>query len=63
MSLLKVRKWLDMLTRASLLSGSGAKGVQVHDLVRDVMMARADAADGGMVGLQVHEFAHALFCF
>lgn len=52
-SLLKVRKWLDMLTRASLLSGSGAKGVQVHDLVRDVMMARADAADGGMVGLQV----------
>ena len=50
---LKVRKWLASLLRASLLSGSGAKGVQAHDLVRDVMMARAEAADGGMEGLQV----------
>ena len=50
---IKVRKWLSSLLRASLLSGSGAKGVHVHDLVRDVMIARAEAGTGGMVGLQV----------
>ena len=53
---LKVRKWLASLLRASLLSGSGAKGVQVHDLVRDVMTARAESEAGGMVGLQVQGF-------
>ena len=54
---LKVRKWLASLLRASLLSGSGAKGVQVHDLVRDVMIARAEAGTGGIVGLQVYLFS------
>ena len=59
---LKVRKWLASLLKASLLSGSGAKGVQAHDLVRDVMMARIEEADGHMVGLQVRLFPHpALF--
>ena len=51
---LKVRKWLQLMLKASLLCGSVAKGVSVHDLVRDVMIARANAADGGMVGLQRH---------
>ena len=51
---IKSRKWMAALLRASLLSGSAAKGVQVHDLVRDVMIARADSGTGGMVGLQVH---------
>lgn len=50
---LKIRKWLACLLRASLLSGNGATGVQVHDLVRDVMMSRAEAGTGGMLGLQV----------
>ena len=49
---IKVQKWLTSLLRASLLSGSGAYGVSVHDLVRDVMMMRAEAEAGGMVGLQ-----------
>ena len=43
---LKVRKWLASLLKASLLLSSGAKGVQVHDLVRDVMVQRAQEADG-----------------
>ena len=51
-SKLKVRKWLGLLLKGSLLSGS-TTGVSVHDLVRDVMMTRAEAAQGGMVGLQV----------
>jgi len=52
-SKLKVRKWLGSLLTGSLLSGSTTKGVSVHDLVRDVMIARAQAAKGGLVGLQV----------
>ena len=48
---LKIRKWLAALLRASLLSES-AKGVSVHDLVRDVMITRVEAGDGGMVTLQ-----------
>ena len=43
---LKVRKWLSGLLRASLLSGTVARGVSVHDLVRDVMIARAGALTG-----------------
>ena len=50
---MKVRKWISMLLKSSLLSGNGAKGVQVHDLVRDVMVERAHQGDGNMVGLQV----------
>jgi len=49
---LKVRKWLTSLLKASLLSGSGATGVSVHDLVRNVMMVRAEAEVGGMLFLQ-----------
>ena len=52
-SKLKVRKWLSLLLKGSLLSGSTTKGVSVHDLVRDVMMERAEAAEGGMIALQV----------
>jgi len=48
---LKARKWLQTLLRSSLLSGS-VVGVSVHDLVREVMMSRAELLDGGMVGLQ-----------
>jgi len=46
-----VRKWLASLLKASLLAGSGAKGVSVHDLVRDVKVMRAEAEEGGMAGL------------
>ena len=64
---LKVRKWLASLLRASLLSGSGAKDVQVHDLVRDVVTARAEIEAGGMMGLQVQRFllfrSHPLSCY
>jgi len=52
-SKLKVRRWLSSLLKGSLLSGSSAKGVSVHDLVRDVMIERSQAAEGGMVTLQV----------
>lgn len=52
----KTRKWLSMLLNASLLSRSalddGTEGASVHDLVRDVMIARAAASEGGMVALQ-----------
>ena len=51
-SKLRVRTWLKKLIDASLVSGSVIEGIAVHDLVRDVMMARADAREGGMVGLQ-----------
>ena len=47
-----LRKWLSLLLRGSLLSGSGAKGVAAHDLVRDVMIDRAEASAGGMAALQ-----------
>jgi len=47
-----VQKWLASLLKACLLAGSGAKGVSVHDLVCDVMVMRAEAEEGGMVGLQ-----------
>jgi hypothetical protein len=61
---LKVRKWLASLLRASLLSGSGAKDEQVHDLVRDVVTARAEIEAGG---LQVQRFllfrSHSLSCY
>jgi len=52
-SKVKTRKWLSLLLKGSLLSGSTAKGVSVHDLVRDVMIERAEAAEGGMLLLQV----------
>ena len=48
---LRVRKWLASLLRASLLV-ENPKGMSVHDLVRDVMMMRAEEEEGGMVGLQ-----------
>ena len=47
------RKWLQTLLRSSLLSGSVAdRGVSAHDLVRDVMIARASSEQGGMLTLQ-----------
>ena len=52
-SKLKIRTWLSWLLKGSLLSGSTSKGVSVHDLVRDVMIERAEAAEGGIVALQV----------
>ena len=57
-SKLKVRRWLALLLKASLLSKAGGDegaggGVSAHDLVRDVMIARAAASeDGGIVALQ-----------
>ena len=48
-SKLKPRKWLASLLKASLLTKSDA-GVSAHDLVREVMIARADGPAGG--GLQ-----------
>ena len=47
-----VRKWLRLLLNASILMGSVGRGASVHDLVRDVMMKRAEASPGGIVGLQ-----------
>lgn len=50
---LRVRKWLSVLLNASLLVRNGAEGVSVHDLIRDVMIARARAAaSGGLEALQ-----------
>jgi len=53
-SKLKIRQFMASLLKGSLLSGSTAKGVSVHDLVRDVMIERVQASQGGMVALQVH---------
>ena len=52
-SKIKLRQWVSSLLKGSLLSGSTTKGVSVHDLIRDVMIERAEAADGGMLLLQV----------
>eukprot|EP00966_Prymnesium_polylepis_P331858 7387424-Prymnesium_polylepis.1 len=50
---LQVRRWLQQLLKANLLRGSIDDGVSVHDLVRDCMMQRADAAgEGGLRALQ-----------
>ena len=51
---LKLRKWLQLMLKASLLTGGVVKGVSVHDLVRDVMISRIDKAESSMVGLQRH---------
>ena len=51
-SKLKIRQWLSFLLKGSLLSGSTSKGVNVHDLVRDVMLERMEVTEGGMLALQ-----------
>jgi hypothetical protein len=48
----QVRRWLSQLLRSSLLVEQGAGHVSVHDLIRDVMISRAEAAVGRLVGLQ-----------
>ena len=51
-SKLKVRKWLAALTKAALLNKAAEAGVSAHDLVRDTMISRAEAREGGLVELQ-----------
>ena len=46
----KVRQWLKSLLKASLLRGSIGHGLSVHDLIRDVMLARLQANELGAVG-------------
>lgn len=49
---LRLRRWLAHLLNASLLSRSSDGGIHVHDLIRDVMISRAEASAGGMLALQ-----------
>ena len=46
------RRWLLQLLKSSLLRGSIEQGVAVHYLVRDIMLLRAEAADGGLLAMQ-----------
>ena len=48
-----VRRWLREALRHSLLLGSIADGIRMHDLVRDYTIARAYRRDGGLGGLQL----------
>ena len=48
-----VRRWLREALRHSLLLGSIADGIRMHDLVRDYTVARAYRRDGGLGGLQL----------
>ena len=48
-----VRRWLREALRHSLLLGSIADGIRMHDLVRDYTIARAYRHDGGLGGLQL----------
>ena len=45
----QVRRWLQVLVKANILYGSVESGVSVHDLVRDCMIRRAEAAREGGV--------------
>ena len=49
---LQVRKLCLELLRLSLLSGSIARGLGLHDVVRDFAIARARARPGGLAALQ-----------
>ena len=51
---LKIRRWLRQLIRSSLLQGTIEHGVWVHNLVRDTMIARCEASQGGLVAIQRH---------
>jgi hypothetical protein len=51
---LKIRRWLRQLIRSSLLQGTIEHGAWVHDLVRDTMIARCEASQGGLVAMQRH---------
>jgi hypothetical protein len=49
----EIRRWLQQLLKANLLRGSIEGGVSVHDLVRDCMIRRAEAAhEGGLCAMQ-----------
>ena len=48
-----VRRWLREALRHSLLLGSIADGIRMHDLVRDYTIARAYRRDGGLGGVQL----------
>ena len=48
----QVRKCLQQLLKANMLRGSIELGVSAHDLVRDCMIRRAEAREGGMLALQ-----------
>ena len=48
-----VRRWLREALRHSLLLGSIADGIRMHDLVRDYTIARAYRRDGGLGGFQL----------
>ena len=56
---IKSRKWLASLQRASLLHDN-SNGIFVHDLVRDVMIDRADQGEGGVTRLQRSVLEHFL---
>ena len=47
-----VRQWLLLLQRASILRGEIDRGFAVHDLVREIMVSRCEALDGGMARMQ-----------
>lgn len=47
-----VRQSLQHLLKANILRGSMESGCSVHDLVRDVMLRRAERREGGLVGMQ-----------
>ena len=45
----QVRRWLQQLVKANIMRGSIEGGVAVHDIVRDFMISRAEAApEGGL---------------
>jgi hypothetical protein len=48
----QVRKWRQQLLDANLLMGSMERGIHAHDLVRDCMVRRAKACDGGLCATQ-----------
>ena len=48
-----VRRWLREALRHSLLLGSIADGIRMHDLVRDYTIARTYKRDGGLGGVQL----------
>ena len=49
---MQVRRWLQQLLDANILRGSMDGGLSVHDLVRDCMIRRAEATEGGLRAIQ-----------
>ena len=47
-----MRRWLREAIRHSLVMGSIADGLRMHDLVRDFTLARAADREGGVAALQ-----------